>query len=85
MGIKSVASAVLSCMGLFTVTQQPTNIGVLRTVRGIMGGGKRRNTGTEGLGAFTSVNPYQFDVALAPVSNSAFPCYYYIIRLAEIL
>jgi len=85
MGIKSVASAVLSCVGLFTITQQPVNMGMQRAVRSIMGGGKNGGKGgSGGLGLLTSTLHGELESILTPkVDDDSFECYYYITRLAE--
>ena len=83
MGIKSVASAVLSCMGLFTISQQPVNVGLQRTVRGILGGGQS-STVEGGLGLLTSTLHGDLEpISVPKVHDDAFASYYYVIRLAE--
>ena len=80
MSIKSVASAVLSCMGLFAVSQQPVNIGLLRSVRSIAGGGKDAKGGS----IISSIIGSNLEQKQVPaISESAFDSYYYIVRLAE--
>ena len=83
MGIKSIASAVLSCMGLFTVSQQPVNVGMQRTVRSILGGGGKPKV-EGGLGLLTSSLHGDLEPIEVPkVHDDTFGSYYYIVRLAE--
>lgn len=73
MGIKSIVSSVLSCMGLFYVTQQPVNMGVMYSTRSILGG------------ALRTANPFA-DLSTsepAKVSEGALESYFYITRMAE--
>ena len=79
MGIKSIASAVLSCMGLFHVTQQPVNMGVMYTTRSILGGGASRGGGLILHSDYGTLGSTE----VPTIADGAFDSYYYVLRLAE--
>lgn len=87
MGIKSIASVVLSCMGLFTIQQQPVNMGLQKTVRGIIGGGAGASQNAKGgLLSLTSAMGDDLrdpNTVCATANCNLFDSYYYVTRLCE--
>ena len=88
MGIKSITSVVLSCMGLFTIQQQPVNMGLQKAVRSIVGGGeqneeKKVEGGLLNLTSTLGDSIRDPNIAKVNAKCNLYDAYYYVIRLAE--
>lgn len=88
MGIKSITSVVLSCMGLFTIQQQPVNMGLQKAVRSIVGGGesgddKKVEGGLLSLTSTLESSIRDPNIAKVNAKCDLYDAYYYVTRLAE--